>query len=341
MSLKVDVLLPAGVEAARDTARRLEALGVDGVFSPETISDPFLDLVYPATETKIPTIGTSVAIAFARSPFVTAVTAWRLQELSRGRFALGIGTQVKGHIERRFGLRWEPPGPKMREYLGALKALWSGFRKEAPLDFRGRFYTHTLLPAAFDPGPIPYPDPRLWLAAVNDYNLETVGLLADGLCAHPIASPRYLREVALPAISKGLAASARSRSDVTVQSPVLLVVGDGEEERQAATSYARIQIAWSGSTRTYRRIFEHLGWGETPERLHALMAGGDMTGMMAAVSDEMVAEFAVVARPDEAADQIRRRYGGVADRVLFYNLLQSPFASDERRLQEFIQALRE
>lgn len=339
MTFKVDVLLPSGIEAARTSARKLEAIGVDGVFAPETTSDPFLDLVFPTVETEIATLGTGVAIAFPRSPFVTAVAAWRLQELSQGRFVLGLGTQVKGHIERRFGLRFEPPGPKMREYVGALRALWGAFRKKEPLDFRGSYYTHTMLPGAFDPGPIPYPDPQIWLAAVNDYNLETIGLGADGFCAHPIAAPRYLSEVALPVIEKGLASSGRSRSDVSVQAVILLVVGDSEEERQTAASYARLQIAWSASTRTYRRIAEHLGWPEMPGRMHELMARGDFPGMVNSIDEEMLAEFAVVARADEAVDQIRSRYAGVADRLLFYNLLSGPYASDEARLKEFVKAL--
>lgn len=339
MGLKVDVLLPSGILAARSAARRLEGIGVDGVFSPESTSDPFLDLVLPAVETQIPSIGSAVAVAFPRSPFVTAVAAWRLQEASRGRFVLGLGSQVKGHIERRFGLRYEPPGPKMRDYLRAVKALWKGFRKEERLDYRGRYYTHTLLPAAFDPGPIPYPDPQIWLAAVNDYNLETIGLLADGFCAHPIGSPKYLSGMAIPAIEKGLSVSGRVRSDVQVQAVVLLVAGDDDEEREAAASYARLQIAWSASTRTYSRIMEHLGWPEVPEKLHSLMSRGDFPGMVSTITDEMLSEFAVVAGVDDAADVILERYEGVADRVLFYNLLSSSYASDEGRLREFIGAL--
>lgn len=335
----MDVLLPSGIEAARNTARRLEALGVDGAFSPESTSDPFLDLVLPSEETKIPTLGTAVAVAFPRSPFVTAVAAWRLQELSKGRFVLGLGTQVKGHIERRFGLRFEPPGPKMREYVRALKALWKGFRKEERLDFRGQYYTHTLLPGAFDPGPIPYPDPKIWLAAVNDYNLETIGLEADGFCAHPIAAPKYLKELAIPSIEKGLAASGRSRSDLEVQAVILLVVGDSEEDREAQASFARLQIAWSASTRTYSRIAEHLGWPDLPSQLHELIGRGDFPGMVSTITDEMLAEFSVVGRPDEAVDQIRRKYEGVADRLLFYNLLSSGYSSDDGRIKEFVKAL--
>lgn len=339
MGFKVDVLLPSGIEAARSTARRLETIGVDGAFSPESTSDPFLDLVTPALETKIPTLGTAVAVAFPRSPFVCAVAAWRLQEVSKGRFVLGLGTQVKGHIERRFGLRFEPPGPKMREYMQAVTALWKGFRKEERLDFKGRYYTHTLLPGAFDPGPIPFPDPKIWLAAVNDYNLETIGLLADGFCAHPIGAPRYLKDLAIPAIEKGLVASGRSRSDVSVQAVILLVAGDTVEEREAAASFARLQIAWSASTRTYSRIAEHLGWPQMPSQLHDLIGRGDFPGMVSAITDEMLAEFAVVARYDEAVDQIKRRYGGVADRLLFYNLLSSGYAADDDRLKEFVSAL--
>lgn len=339
MPFAIDAVLPPGVRDARDAAPRLEALGFDGLWSTETRSDPFLDLAIPAVETTRPIIGTNLAIAFARSPFVTAVNAWQLQAASKGRFVLGLGTQVKGHIERRFGMPWEAPGPKMREYVQALKALWKAFQGTEPLAFRGKFYTHTVITPFFDPGPIDYPAPKVWIAAVNEYNAETVGLEADGILVHPVHSTNYLDEVVFPAVEKGLAKSGRTRSDLTVMIPVFLVVGADPGERAAASSFVRSQIAFYGSTRTYRTIFEVHGWDDVPPRLHELMSRGDLAGMADAITDEMLEHFAITGAVDDVVDKVRARYDGVADRLYFYNLFASPYAGDDARLREVIAAL--
>lgn len=340
MGFQIDGVLPSGIAEARAAAVRMEAQGFDGLWSTETRSDPFLDLAAPALETSRAILGTNLAIAFPRSPFVTAVAAWRLQDASRGRFVLGLGTQVKGHIERRFGMTWESPGPKMREYVRALKALFRSFQREERLNFHGKWYTHTLQAPFFDPGPIDQPAPPVWIAAVNTYNATTVGLEADGILVHPVHSRKYLDGVLFPAINRGLAGSGRTRSDITVIVPVFLVVGRTPEERRAGDTFVRSQVAFYGSTRTYRAIFEAHGWNEVPDRLHELMAKGDMAGMASTVTDEMVEEFAICADPDDVVDKVRRRYTGVADRLYFYNVFASPFAADEGRLMEVMDALR-
>jgi probable F420-dependent oxidoreductase len=340
MSFQMDTVLPPGPVAAGESAPQMEAMGYDGLFSTETTSDPFLDLMVPATNTERALLGTNLAIAFARSPYVTAVLAWRLQEASRGRFVLGLGTQVKGHIERRFGMHWEAPGPRFREYVEAIRSIWDAFASGGQPDHRGRFYTHTLMTPFFRSPPIDQPPPPIWLAAVNPYNAKTVGLVADGILVHPVHSKRYLDEVLFPAIDEGLEESKRERSEITVMCPVFIIAGKTPEERSAADGFVRSQIAFYGSTRSYRKIFETHGWDEVPAKLHELMAKGDAAGMAAQITDEMLEEFAVVADPDDLTDEIRARYEGVADRLYLYNTFASIYATDEGRLREVITALR-
>lgn len=339
MGFKVDAVVPAGIKPARAAALDYEAMGYDGVWTTETTSDPFLDLALPAVETTRPALGTNLAIAFARSPFVTAVNAWQLQAASDGRFILGLGTQVKGHIERRFGMPWESPGPKLREYVRALKALFKAFQHEAPMDFRGRFYTHTVTNPFFDPGPIDHPAPPVLIAAVNEYNAETVGLEADGILVHPVHSPKYIADVLMPAIEKGLAKSGRTRKDITIVCPVFMVLGADEAERAAGDSFVRAQISFYGSTRSYRRVFETHGWDHVPPKLHELMAHGDIAGMSGQITEEMLDAYAVTGHPDDFVDKVRARYEGVADRIYLYNVFASPFAGDAGRLKELIAAL--
>lgn len=338
MGFKVDVVLPPGIEAARAAAKSFEAMGYDGLYTVETTNDPFLDLAVPAIETTKPMLGNNLAIAFARSPYVTAVLAWQLQQASRGRFNLGLGTQVKGHIERRFGMKWESPGPKFREYVVALKELWTAWQDRRPPQHRGRFYNHTVTNPFFTPGPIDFPAPKVFIASINDYNAESVGLVADGILIHPVHSPKYIDDVLMPNISKGLAKSGRTRADVTVVCPVFLAVGDTDEQAATAASFVKQQVAFYGSTRTYAKIFETHGWHDTPAKLHEKMAKGDMAGMPAEITDEMVSTLAITGTPDDAVDEIKRRYAGRVDRIYFYNLFATPLA-DESRQREFIAAL--
>lgn len=338
MTFKVDVVLPPGIEAAREAAVRFEDLGYDGVYTVETTSDPFLDLAGAALDTNRVMLGNNLAIAFARSPYVTAVISWQLQQASKGRFALGLGTQVKGHIERRFGMKWESPGPKFREYVVALKELWSAWAESRPAAHRGRFYNHTVSNLFFTPGPISYDAPKVFIAAVNEYNAETVGVVADGILVHPLHSPKYLDEVLMPAISRGLAKSGRKREDITVVCPVFLACGDDEDQARSAAGFVKQQVSFYGSTRTYSRIFETHGWEDTPPRLHEKMAKGDLSGMASEITDEMVATFAITGKTDDLVPEIKERYGGRADRIYFYNLFATPLA-DETRQRELIGAL--
>ena len=338
MTFKVDVVLPPGIEPAREAAKRFEDVGYQGLYTVETTSDPFLDLAFPAIETTKPMLGNNLAIAFARSPYVTAVLAWQLQQASKGRFVLGLGTQVKGHIERRFGMPWESPGPKFREYVIACKELWSAWAQRRPAQHRGKFYNHTVTNPFFTPGPISYPAPKVFIAAVNEYNAETVGFVADGILVHPLHSPKYIDEVLFPAIERGLAKSGRTREDITVVCPIFLAVGDTDEQEASAASFVKQQAAFYGSTRSYRRIFETHGWDDTPPKLHERMSKGDLGGMADEITDEMVEVFAITGRTDDAVEEIKRRYAGRADRIYFYNAFATPFA-DEGRQRELIASL--
>ncbi|HZS94814.1 MAG TPA: TIGR03617 family F420-dependent LLM class oxidoreductase [Chloroflexota bacterium] len=336
MDLKLDAILPAGIVAAREAAGHLESLGFDGLWALETQSDPFQDLGCVTDQTETTRLGTGVAIAFARSPFLTAVDAWQLQAASRGRFVLGLGTEIKGHIERRFGMPWDSPGPKLREYVAAVRALWRAFQGEERLNFRGNFYNHTLLVPFFNPGPIDYPAPPIYLAAVNPYNCLTVGLSADGIIVHPVHSNAYLESVVLPRIQKGLERSDRTRADIDVVCMTLVIAGEGKD-RQRSEDFARSYIAFQGAARTYAPVFEHHGWGDLPAQLHAKMAAGDIPGMTALVTHEMVEAVAVTGRDEEeVAENLRKRYSGLADRVIIFNLDSLPWAGDDARMARFV-----
>ena len=338
MGFKVDTVLPPGIEAARAAAKSFEAMGYDGLYTVETTNDPLLDLAFPAVETTKPMLSNNLAIAFARSPYMTAVAAWNLQQASKGRFALGLGTQVKGHITRRFGMTWDSPGPRFREYVEMCKELWSAWQERRPAQYRGKFYQSTVNNPFFTPGPISYDAPKVFIAAINSYNAESVGLVADGILIHPLHSPKYIDEHLMPNIEKGLAKSGRKREDITVISPVFLAVGDTDEQVQTAAAFVKQQVAFYGSTRTYAKIFETHGWDDTPPKLHEKMAKGDMASMPDEITDEMVATFAVTGKTDDAVDEIKRRYAGRADRIYFYNLFATPLG-DEGRQRELISAL--
>lgn len=338
MGFQVDAALPPGIEPARTMAKEFERIGYHGIFSAETTNDPFIDLAIPAVETTKPMIGNNLAIAFARSPWTTAVLSWELQQASKGRFILGLGTQVKGHIERRFGMPWESPGPKFREYVTALKEIWAAFAERRRPDHRGKFYNHTMSNPFFTPGPIGFDAPKVYIAAINEYNAETVGVVADGILVHPLHTTKYLDDVLFPAIDRGLAKSGRTRDDITVVTPVFLAVGNTPEQVQASTSFVKAQASFYGSTRSYRRIFETHGWNDAPDKMHEKMAKGDIAGMADEITDEMVGEFAITGTLDDVADNITKKYAGRSHRIFFYNLMGTPLA-EEGAQRELIAAL--
>ena len=312
--MKLDATIACDPAAAARLAADLEADGYDGVWTAETQHDPFLPLAAAAVTTSRVTLGTAIATAFTRSPMVTAMSAWDLQRASGGRFVLGLGTQVRAHNVRRFSVGWEPPVPRLRELVEALRHIWGAFQGEHPLRFRGRFYRHDLMTPFFDPGPIEEGAPPIYLAAVTPAVYRLAGEVADGVHVHVFHTVRYLREVALPALGK-------RRPQLTLASGVFVVLrGDADA--------VRTQIAFYGSTPTYRPVFEVHGWEGLQERLHGLMARGDLAAMAAAIDDEVLAEFAVIADSwDDAWRQIRERYAGILDRVGVYGL-RTPSGTD-------------
>jgi len=260
-------------------------------------------------------LGTGVAIAFPRSPIVTASTAWDLQALSKGRLLLGLGTQVKGHNVRRFGIPWGPPGPRLREYILALRAIWDCWQNGSKLDFRGQYYTHTLMTPQFNPGPIDQPHIPVYISAVNPYNCRLVGELCDGIRLHPISSPKYTREVVLPNVAAGAQKAGRSLDQIDVCGMPLIATGEDGAELARSVAAVRRRIGFYGATRTYLPAFEQHAWTDTALRLHPMAEQGKWDEMAGLISDEMVEAFAVVAPWDRLAERMKSFYGGLVTRV--------------------------
>jgi probable F420-dependent oxidoreductase len=322
--------LAGGAEQAAaviDEARRHEKAGYDGLWSSESAHDPFLPLMLAAEHTERTVLGTGIAVAFARSPMQLAYTAHDLQAYSGGRFILGLGSQVRPHIERRFSMPWSHPAPRMREFIMAMRAIWAAWGAGARLDFRGDFYTHTLMTPFFSPPPLAGGPPAVFLAAVGEAMTAVAGEVADGLLAHAFCTERYLREVTLPALSRGLTASGRSRADVEVSLLAMIATGRTEEEMARALAGTRQQIAFYGSTPAYLGVLDRHGWSALGDELNTVSKSSredKWEAMGGLISDEVLQAFAVVAEPSGVAAEIRRRFGGLIERVSFY----SPYEID-------------
>ena len=308
------------------TARAAEDLGFAGLWTSETKHDAFLPLAVAAGATERMDLGTSVAIAFSRSPMETAQTAWDLQSLSDGRFVLGLGTQVRAHVERRFSMPFDRPAARLREYILALRAIWESFQTEGPLKFEGEFYRHTLMTPFFNPGPVDHPGIPVYIAGVNTRLAALAGELCDGFHVHPFHSPEYVGRTVKPAIEEGANASGRDPGAVELAASVFVVSGGSEEEVAGQREAIRAQISFYASTPTYRTVLEAHGWEDVGERLGALARQKKWREMPALVSDEMVRAYAVEAAPDEIGAALEERYKGLVDRVSLY----VPFVPGER-----------
>ncbi len=336
--MKVDVTL--AIDALGDVpgiAREAEALGFDGLWTAETRHEPFLPLALAAEHTRRVSLGTAIAVAFPRSPTVVAHTAWDLQAASGGRVILGLGTQVKGHIERRFSVKWTAPGPRLREYIQALRAIWGAWQAQGPVSFRGEHYAVTLMTPFFAPAPIEHPRIPIYIAAVNAYNLGLAGELCDGVHLHPFHSVRYLREFALPHVEAGLARGGRPREAVARAASVFMVTGRNADELGRAREHARTQIAFYASTRTYEPVLAAHGWQDLTPRLHRKSVEGDWAGMAALITDEMLEVFAVEAPLDGLRAALDERYRGLLDRIAPYVALDRRTTAEDLRV--FAQAL--
>ena len=292
-------------------AQRAEALGFDGVGIQENAFDAFLHAALAAEHTQRVAVATHIAVAFARSPMLTAYAAWDIQRLSEGRFELGLGTQVKGHIERRFSNEWSAPAPRMREYARSLRAIWDSWQNGAPLDYRGEHYSFTLMPPVYAPPPLPYPPIPLYTAAVGPGMSQVAGELFDGLLIHRFSTASYTREVMLPALERGLEKSGGS-TRMEIGGGGFIITGATEAEVTSGRERAREQIAWYASTRTYKRVMDHHGWGEVCLRLHRMSLEGRWDAMSAEVTDEMLDAFCIDGTYDDIAAKVRIRYGGYA-----------------------------
>jgi len=301
------------------TAKAAEETGFTGIWFTESSHNPYLASALAASATENMTIGTDIAVAFPRSPMVTAQAAWDLAELSGGRFVLGIGTQVKAHMEKRFSVAFSRPAARLREYVLALRAIFDAFQGAAPLRFEGDFYSFSLLTEFFSPGPIDNPHVPIYVAAVNTGLATVAGQVGDGVHAHPFHSVRYLTEVVRPAIAHGAELADRDPASIVVAAPVFVVAGDSDEELAKGRDSVRRQLSFYGSTRTYHRVFDVHGWGDATPRLHAAMARRDPDAMAALITDEMLDVYAITSPWDGVAAALIERYRGVADRVFPYD----------------------
>jgi probable F420-dependent oxidoreductase len=315
--VKVDGGIGA-IATAAETARSLEAAGYHGAWTAETSHDPFLPQVPAAQATEHLELGTGIAVAFARNPMTLANTAWDLQLASRGRFLLGLGSQIKPHITKRFSMPWSSPAARMREMVLALRAIWDCWDGDGKLDFRGEFYTHTLMTPFFNPGPCPYGHPKVFLAAVGEKMTEVAGEVADGMLCHGFTTASYLQERTLPALETGLAKSGRTRADLELSIPAFIVTGHDEQELARSATGVRRQVAFYGSTPAYRGVLEHHGWGDLQDELNRLSKQGEWSAMGDLITDEVLETFAVVAEPHDVAGKLLERWGGLVDRISFY-----------------------
>ena len=310
---------------ARSAFRRLEEIGYDGAFSFEAKHDPFLPLVLAAEHTQRLTLGTAIAIAFARNPMNLANLAWGVHAISEGRFLLGLGSQVRPHIQHRFSMPWSKPAARMREIVLAIKAIFACWEGLAPLDFRGEFYRHTLMIPAFDPGPHPFGPPPIYTGGFGPLMTAVAGEAADGFFGHPFQTHRSLRENMLPALDAGLARSGRTRADLDVICAVLTVTADTEEEFERVKLAARKQLAFYGSTPAYRPTLDCEGWGDLHLELNRMSKQGRWDDMTELIDDEVLEAIAVVGERAEIADKLRERFAGVADGVsLTHNRAPDP-----------------
>ncbi|HLF59774.1 MAG TPA: TIGR03617 family F420-dependent LLM class oxidoreductase [Acidimicrobiia bacterium] len=337
--MKVDYYFPPRPpEEARAAARHAAELGYDGFFSSETQYDPFFPLLLAGDESPDLDLGTAIALAFPRSPMVTAMAAWDLARLSHGRFLLGLGTQVRAHIVRRFASTWDRPGPRLRDYILALRAIWEAWQGSTPLKHEGEFYNLSLMTPFFDPGPIPNADIPVYIAGVGPHLSRLAGELCDGFHVHPFHTTRYLDKVVLPGISAGAGGAGRSLSDVERATTVFVMTGETDTEIEQAMAPVRQQISFYASTPSYQPVLEANDWDFGGE-LNAMSKRGQWAEMAAVVPDEAVLEVGVAAPIDRLGTAIRERYGDRVQRVGFY-AVRSAVILDREVTTEVIRQIR-
>ncbi len=317
--MKLDaVLLPTSPVEIPGLARFAEDLGLDGLWFGETSHDALLSTGLAAEHTERLDVGTAIALAFTRSPMALAYTCWDVQSIAEGRFILGLGSQVKGHMERRFSVPWVPPVPKMREVIESLRAVWSCWQNGGPLTYKGHHYSFSLMTPFFNPGPIEQPDIPIYLAAVNRGMARLAGELCQGIHVHPLHTASYLRDVLKPSVSEGARRAGRPADAVSFAASVFVALGRNREEMENSKDFVRQQVAFYASTRTYRAVLDFHGWGDLGDKLHGLSVKGRWGEMGSQVPDDVLREFLVEASFDELPDAIESKYDGLLDRVSLY-----------------------
>ena len=339
--MKVDggLGLTPDIEAIAANARAQEAAGYDGVWTAETSHDPFLPLVVAAANTERLELGTAIAVAFARNPMLLANIGWDLQAMSNGRFNLGLGSQIKPHITKRFSMEWSKPAARMREMISAMRAIWNTWETGEKLDFRGDFYQHTLMTPFFTPEKSDLGDfgvPKVWLAAVGGMMTEVAGEVCDGIICHGFTTEKYLREVTIPNLAKGREKAGKTMEGFEISGPFFVVTGQNEEDMAAAEAATKQQIAFYGSTPAYKGVLEIHGWEGMQEELNTLSKQGKWVEMGNIIDDEVLNTFAVVAEPDKVAGELTKRYGDVVSRLSFY----APGQSDAAQWRSVMDQLR-
>jgi probable F420-dependent oxidoreductase len=330
--MKIDGEYQVGEDPERVIAGAIDAeqRGYDAYFSSDDAHDSFIPLAVAASRTERIQLGTAITVAFARTPMTVAYSANDLQLLAKGRFILGLGSQVRGHIVRRFNMPWSKPAARMREFVTATRAIWEAWQTEGRLDFQGDFYSHTLMTPAFSPAPNPYGTPPIYLAALGDLMSQVAGEVGDGLICHPIVTARFLRESMMPAVERGLARSGRTRADFDVALPIFIATGRSDTEIATAANAVKEKVAFYSSTPAYKPVLELEGLSALQAELHALSRSGGWARMAGLIDDSVLSTFAVVGDPDTAADAIVERCGGAVDRISFY----APYDVDRSVLEE-------
>jgi probable F420-dependent oxidoreductase len=326
----VDVMTtPQPLDTIGDLARRTQAAGFPGLLFTETGRTAYLNAAVASQAAPGLELSTGVAVAFPRSPFVTAATAWELQEATGGKFRLGLGTQVRTHVVRRYGMEFERPGPRLRDYVRAVKACFTAFRT-GKLDHHGEFYNLDFISPQWNAGPIDAADPKVDVAAVNPWMLRMAGEVADGVHVHPLGEPGYLTRHVVPNVAEGAAKSGRSVSDIALIVPVMTIVGDSDEERHKERELARVSMSFYGSTPNYAFIWDEAGFEGTTARIREKQKAGDFKAMAAQITDDHIATFATESTWDGLADALVDKYEGIATRIVLYNAL-----GDQERFERY------
>jgi probable F420-dependent oxidoreductase len=320
-------IAPANLNAAAELARRVEAAGFAGLWTTETAHNPFLPLTHAASATQRILLGTAIAVAFPRSPMITAQIAWDLAAQSNGRFVLGLGTQVKPHIEKRFSATWSAPAPRLREYIESLRAIWCTFQEGHSLRYAGEHYKFTLMTPFFNPGAIAHPNIPIYIAGVNAHLCQLAGELCQGFHVHPFHTLPYLQQVIIPNIEAGAARTGRARADCALSCAIFVVTGRDADEMAENSGFVRSQIAFYASTPSYSPVMALHGWHELHQRLNQMSREGRWLEMGALISDDILHQFAVVAPLDELAHAVKARYNGWLDRIGYYY----PFDPDDTK----------